>query len=279
MIQEPANRKEHCCMKIPYTIVKESLHHKSLSEPHFHDEYELLFGLSDGGTYMINGHAYPLCHAMLFVLNKYVLHQCIADISSYEKYVLHFSSETLKMLSSTQTDIVSIFGNFDYIAQLLSEEQFHYFNNLLANCMPNGGGFGDDLRQNMAFVNLILYISNLIRQRESVVGLSLKNEYNSIKPIFDYIHNHYMEEIRLEELSQKFFISKYYLCRHFKALTGFSVGSYVTNYRIREACILLRKGYSVQRAWEEVGFGNNAYFIKTFKKTIGQSPGKYAKNY
>lgn len=44
-----------------------------------------------------------------FVLNKYVLHQCIADISLMKVQSFTFSfSETLKMLSSTQTDIVSI---------------------------------------------------------------------------------------------------------------------------------------------------------------------------
>lgn len=266
-------------MEIPYTIEKESLRHKSLSEPHFHDEYELLLGLTDGGTYMINGHSYPLCHAMLFVLNKGVLHQCIANISAYDKYVLHFSSETLQMLSSVQTDFLSIFNNFDYIAQLLSEEQFQNLTDIIENCMPAKKNFGDDLRQNMSFIKLLLYLSGLIHQERPVADMSLGNKYNNIKPIFDYIHNHYADEISLEELSQKFYISKYYLCRQFKALTGFSVGSYVTNYRIREASILLRKGYSVQHAGEEVGFSNTAHFIKTFKKIIGQSPGKYAKNY
>ena len=60
----------------------------------------------------------------------------------------------------------------------------------------------------------------------------------------------------------------------FKSTTGFSVGGYITNYRIRQACALLRKGASVQEAGEQVGFGNNANFIRTFKRIIGITPGK-----
>ena len=265
-------------MDITYSIYKEAVRHKYSSEPHFHDEYEVLFGLTDGGTYLINGKPHPLCHAMLFVLNKHVVHQCVANTASYDKFVLHFSSDTLKSLSSPQTDFEAIFRKLDYIAMLLNESQFQKLSDILHECLPDTKTFGGDIRQSMAFLNLLLYLSNLIEQQIPGVEPVPEQKYSNIKPIFDYIHNHYMDELSLEDLSRQFYISKYYLCRQFKAMTGFSIGSYVTNYRIREASILLRKGYSVQRAGEEVGFNNNAYFIKTFKKIVGTSPGKYAKN-
>ena len=265
-------------MNITYSIYKESVRHKYHSEPHFHEEYEVLFGLTDGGTYVVKGKPHPLCHAMLFILNKHVVHQCIANTAAYDKYVLHFSSDTLKMLSTDQTDFESIFKRLDYIAMLLNETQFQYLSTILQDCLPGTAGFGDDIRQNIAFINLLLYLSNLIEQQSPITDPTPDRKYSNIKPIFDYIHSHYMDEFSLEDLSQKFFISKYYLCRQFKAMTGFSIGAYVTNYRIREASILLRKGYSVQRAGEDVGFNNSANFIKTFKKVVGTSPGKYARN-
>ena len=94
-----------------------------------------------------------------------------------------------------------------------------------------------------------------------------------------HIHDNYDHEISLDAISRDFFISKYYLCRLFKSTTGFSVGGYITNYRIRQSCALLRKGASVQEAGEQVGFGNNANFIRTFKKIIGTTPGKYSRQY
>ena len=98
------------------------------------------------------------------------------------------------------------------------------------------------------------------------------------RSLMEYIHEHYADELSLESLSQRFFISKYYLCHQFKELTGFSVGAYLINYRIRQACVFLRDGMSVQQAGEQVGFKNNAHFIRSFGQIIGVSPGKYVKS-
>ncbi len=265
-------------MKLDFEVKKDCCHFEEFSEPHFHDEYEVLVGLSDGGTFFINGHAYPLCHGMLFVLGRGVLHQCLANISSYEKYILHFPAETLKGISSSQTDLERQLNSRAYTAVLLGEEQLDNLCRMISDCMAQEG-FGADLRRDIAFMQLVLLISGLIESDDGAVHPALPREYAKIMPIIEFVHGHYAEEISLEQISQQFFISKFHLCRRFKALTGFSVGAYITNYRIRQACVLLRKGISVQRAGEEVGFGNNAHFVRTFGKIIGTSPGRYAKTY
>lgn len=262
-----------------FSIQKECCPYEAKCEPHFHDEYEILLGITDGGTFVINGHSYPLCHGMLFVLGKGVLHQCIANISSYEKYILHFSPETLDLLSSSQSDLESIFNSFDYLTLLLNEDQFELFRSGIENCILSKGVFGEDIKRNMAFMSLLLDITELIKGNIRSVPPALNQEYSKMMPIFEYIHQHYAEDISLEKLSKQFYISKYHLCRQFKALTGFSLCSYITNYRIRQACILLRKGVSVQQSGEEVGFSSTSHFINSFGKIIGTSPGQYAKTY
>lgn len=266
-------------MNLLYRVQKDCCHYEDISEPHYHDEYEVLLGLTDGGTFIINGHSYPLCHGMLFVLGQSVIHQCVANISSYEKYILHFPLETLTELSSAKTDLQTLFANFDYLSLLLNEEQFISFRSVIERCLTSTNSFGSDLERSIALVELILCISELLRSDISGESSAPTRDYEKMRPIFDYIHEHYAEDIRLEQLSRRFFISKYHLCRQFKALTGFTVGAYVTNYRIRQACILLRKGISVQETGEIVGFNSNSHFVRTFGKIIGMSPGKYAKVY
>lgn len=266
-------------MQLNFQAHKDCCNYEEICEPHFHDEYEILLCLSDGGTFLINSHTYPLCRGMLFILGRGVLHQCIANIASYEKYILHFSSDTLWSVSSPQTDFQMLFNGCDYFAIALSNEQFETLCRQMEECIAKDSGFGSDMRQNIAFMQLVLYVSNLMRCNDPAAQPIMAREYAKIMPIIEFVHKNYAENISLEQISQQFFISKYYLCRQFKKVTGFSVGAYITNYRIRQACALLRQGASVQEAGEDVGFGNTAHFIRTFGQIVGASPGKYAKTY
>ena len=55
---------------------------------------------------------------------------------------------------------------------------------------------------------------------------------------------------------------------------------YLTEYRIRQACHLLREtGLSVASIAYSVGFEDNLYFSKAFKKKMQMSPSQYRKHH
>ena len=95
----------------------------------------------------------------------------------------------------------------------------------------------------------------------------------------DYIQENLTEPLTLDQISNKFYISKHYLCRIFKSATGFSVMEYIIHSRILRARQLLQEGVSVQQAGELSGFSDNSHFIRTFGNLTGTSPGRYAKEY
>jgi len=264
-------------MQMNYEIEKNIHTFQQIREPHFHDGYEILLCLADGGKFYIQDNAYPLCRGMLFVLPKHVLHNCVVDIASYERYILHFSTETLWLLSTSLTDLQTLFDSCNYYTTL-SEEELVELSALMDSCRAEATEFGADIRRDVAFISIILRIAMLLHNRYPQSEPQPSKEFSRILPLMEYIHQHYREELSLDSLSARFFISKYYLCHQFKALTGFSVGAYLINYRIRQACILLRNGCSVQEAGESVGFRNNAHFIRSFGQIIGVSPGKYVKS-
>lgn len=264
-------------MQLIFDIEKNTHTFQQVSEPHFHDGYEVLLCLSDGGKFYIQENEYPLCRRMMFLLPPKVIHRCIVDIASYERYILHFSSETLWMLSSSQTSLQPLFDSCNYYT-FLSPSQFSCLSKLMEQCQISNNLFGNDLQRNILFMKIILHIGLILDQATPEISPHPSKEFTRILPLIEYIHDHYSEEITLDQLSQKFFISKYYLCHQFKALTGFSVGTYLINFRIRQACTLLRSGMSVQETGERVGFRNNANFIRTFGHIIGVSPGQYVKS-
>lgn len=56
-----------------------------------------------------------------------------------------------------------------------------------------------------------------------------------------YLQTHIHESVSLEELAQRFFMSRSYLTRSFRNVTGFSVVEYMTYIRIQKAQQLLRE--------------------------------------
>lgn len=93
-----------------------------------------------------------------------------------------------------------------------------------------------------------------------------------------YLQNHIHESVSLEELAQRFFMSRSYLTRSFRNVTGFSVVEYMTYIRIQKAQHLLRESdRSITEIADLCGFGNITYFEKVFKTTTGHTPVQYRK--
>ncbi len=91
-----------------------------------------------------------------------------------------------------------------------------------------------------------------------------------------YIEAHYFEKVTLDELVLELYVSKSYFCKIFRDVTGYSFGSYLNNYRIEKAKMLLRdhryKNYEISYI---VGFEDSSYFNQVFKKSVGVTPRRY----
>ena len=96
----------------------------------------------------------------------------------------------------------------------------------------------------------------------------------------DYIASSYSYPITVEDVADYTGISRSYLFRAFQAYQKQSPKEYLTEYRIRQACHLLREtGLSVASIAYSVGFEDNLYFSKAFKKKMQMSPSQYRNNH
>ena len=58
---------------------------------HFHDTYEILLCLSDGGEFFVGESTYPIKRGGLLVFNSMDLHRSAGSTQpSYDRYVAHF---------------------------------------------------------------------------------------------------------------------------------------------------------------------------------------------
>lgn len=104
-------------------------------------------------------------------------------------------------------------------------------------------------------------------------------EKNSIVELAkEYVEEHYYENIMLADVAQKVGISQGYLSTLFQKQLSKGFVDYLNEIRIEHACTYLRqnslKTYEIAY---KVGFKDEKYFSKVFKKITGQSPSEYRK--
>ena len=98
--------------------------------------------------------------------------------------------------------------------------------------------------------------------------------------VLEYIQNHYMEKLTLEELAGLEYISKSYLSRKFRQLTGDSVIGYINAMRIQKASeLLISTSMGVDEIGALVGFDSPKYFCRVFKEKMQETPSNFRKRY
>ena len=250
----------------------------SMSRLHFHDYYELMLPLTSSGSIFVKDQIYPLQRGHLYLISENTLHRTIAN-GFHSRYVVHVSRRTLAALSTPQTDFVRLLQE-PFRCAPLEQAQFDQLSSLFQTLdnNQNDGGFGSDLRQTVDLIELLLAAAQILNLSPADDMVQNK-DFARINPILDYIQDNLTEPLSLDRIAGHFFLNKHYLCRIFKAATGFSVMDYIIRSRVLRARQLLQEGVSVQQAGEMSGFSDNSHFIRTFGHLTGVTPGRYAKEH
>lgn len=97
-----------------------------------------------------------------------------------------------------------------------------------------------------------------------------------IKVAQEYIMEHYSENISLAEVAEKAGVSGGYLSTIFNQNHGIGFVDYLNQIRIERACCYLEQNYlKTYEIAYKVGFRDEKYFSKVFKKIKGVSPKEY----
>lgn len=91
---------------------------------------------------------------------------------------------------------------------------------------------------------------------------------NKLMSVHNYIDDHFSEEMSLEMLSAKFYISKFYLTREYKRIYGMTIFQHIITARINYGKKLLRfSDKSIEDIAHLCGFNDQSYFARQFKKS------------
>lgn len=100
-----------------------------------------------------------------------------------------------------------------------------------------------------------------------------------VEPVLKEMELHYGEQISIQELSGKVYVTPQYLSRLFRRFMGCSAYEYLTAYRINKAkeLLLCAPRMEVQEISVRVGFLDASHFTAMFRKMVGVTPLEFRK--
>lgn len=246
---------------------------------HYHDHYELYYFIEGDADYIVEGKEYHLTPHSLLLLSPYSFHGVRVNSSApYTRCYIYFSPEIfppeqLDLLLSAfpenkKNSPQEVFYEHTENYQLLT-----YLEHLAASQQQP-----EELRTQYfdIYASALLAQINLMSQALHPSPVTNKAPKN-IRGVLKYINEHLTENITLDELAQRFYISKHYLNRAFKKATGTTVIDYLIYKRIIRARQLMHNGLNATDACMQSGFSDYSVFYRAYKKTFGCSPSKDTK--
>lgn len=272
-------------MKPPIEFGYRRNNNKLTPKFHAHMEYEIFYFHKGQCHFLIGDKIYNLVPGDLIIMDGMTLHSAkISEHFDYIRSVIQFTpsyvddmkqiltSNVLRPFEELRNYKLHLEGGtqreFEMMLQRL--DQLHDFNDVFSR-----------QRFRLIFTDLLLFINQLLQ-----TPLESKREFTSdkeknVQNIISFIEQYFTDEISLDHLEKHLHLSKYYLSKIFKEITGFTIFDYLYQRRINEAKVLFLndRTISITDVAFQVGFKHLAHFSRMFKQKVGVSPEKYRKSF
>lgn len=247
---------------------------------HVHNAYEIYYLFSGKRKYFIRDRVYLVEKGDLVFIPKYDLHRTLfAGTLQHQRIVMYFNDAFLEhsWVAGSNLNLLQPFQNEHHTLRLREDDRLFLeslFYRSIAEMKDRPSGYEINLK--VLAIEILIHISRCLeKQTESITPID-SPLHQKVSEIAAYMNNHFKEPLTLAYLSERFYISTYYLSRAFKEITGFSFVEYLNYVRMKQAQRLLRETkWKVQRIAEEVGFESIAHFGRVFKQTVLVSPLQY----
>lgn len=94
------------------------------------------------------------------------------------------------------------------------------------------------------------------------------------------MQSHFDRDVKLREISDHFYISREYISRKFKQELNVNISDYLVRIRMNKAKSLLKNSdLKIYEIANMIGYQDDKYFRKVFKKVEGITPNEYRDQY
>lgn len=250
-------------------------HDCDTAAPHFHDELEMIYVLSGRVGVMLEQSNYLLGQEDFTVFNPFEHHDLYREAGSH----------TLSAYIPLDILLQCGLGEVSCCSAIQQErgEVLHLLRAKLADIYKNfrEGETAGSLHILSGIYGLLALIKQYFEVSSSSSG-EPEPVYsaNRMRHVLLYIQEHYTENLSLQEVAEKNYLSAGHLSRQFEKQMGMHFSEYLRSLRLRTAARLIRStNKSILEISEECGFSNVNTLTVNFKAFYGETPSKYRKQY
>lgn len=259
---------------MPFIEVDKSVREEdwSMHEFHSHPHYEIYFLRKGSRAFFLSNALYTLTAPVLVVIPPHVQHK--TEGGSFERDNVNVSTAYLdpfqkEVLDQKALQILRLTQEESQRLQALLDEAYSVDTTKKhADCVTKA-----------LFSYGIFLLSKARAEGQAPQAVGEGDIPPLVLKVLDYLNVHFNEEIRLEDLAEKFFVSKPTLLYNFKKYTDRSPIDLLLTVRLTKAKqMLVSTNKSVGEISEQCGFSSANYFGLIFKRREGISPATYRKN-
>lgn len=236
--------------------------------PGLRDHYLIHHVVSGSGSYSVGGNTYQIRAGETFLAYPdTTIYYAPSPSDPWEYYWVGFNgSDARSLLRRTR---------FSRTSPVISAGLGDNLRELLLGIYQNRGSQPHE--QARMAGGLYLFLAYLMEHAPAPVGED-EPSGGYLRYALDFVAGNYSRNISVEDIAHSSGISRSGLYRAFMKHLGVSPVRYLANFRVEQACTLLRRtDLSVEAVACSVGFEDALYFSRVFKAHMGMSPRRYSR--
>jgi AraC-like DNA-binding protein len=254
---------------------------------HYHPELELVFIKNSSGTRFLGDSIKKFQQGDLVLIGENLPHMWLNDPVYFERgsdlyaeaQVIHFNKDFAGKDFFKMPELASIKELLEVAKRgILFRGKINLWISEILQEMIGAS----DFKRFMQFMELLKLLSNEssieILASPGFVESFKKEENRRLDKIYDYIINHFREEIPLEKVADLAGMNTSSFCRYFKKTTNKTFSHYLNEVRVGFACrLLMEHKHNISETCYACGFNNISNFNRQFKNIAKMSPSEYAR--
>lgn len=244
-------------------------------DSHYHEFCKLLMLISGSGGYVVEGRRYLLQPGDLVLLGRRCVHRPEFESGSpYERIIAYISPEFLQRESVAKCGLEECFSGAEGPVLRLEEARRRQLFALAASLERelSGDEYGRAIVCNALLLRLLVEIGREQRRAGTQRPGPVAPRDGKILDILRYLDGHLTEEVRIDQLAERFYISKFHMMRRFREETGTTIHTYLSDRRLMLARDLITQGIAATDACFRSGFRSYSSFSRAYGKLFGTTP-------
>lgn len=237
---------------------------------HWHEEYQFCLIQSGPGELNYRGSSLPTPPASLFMIHPGEVHAN----RTYDRFGCNYRTLFVdaELMRSAAGEIYGKVTGLPFFptAVVFDQEVIRQYLDLhVALERPSSS-----LERQALLLNLLtLLMARFAENHPAPRAFALDRQ--AVRRAYDYLAEHYAENVSLEHLAGIANLSPFHFNRVFSEQFGMPPHAFQTQLRVLRAKALLLQGRAIPQVASQTGFADQSHLTRHFKRLVGVPPGQY----